>query len=226
VKGIKTYFRIGVLIAIGIGIVLLLRSEFAALLRQGDLEALQLFMEENLLFMLSLTFLAMMIQNAITLFPLVLLTTLNATLFGFFYGYVWSWITSVVAATVVFLIARYAFQDWLPRVSEQVKKKIEDRGFLFVFLARIFPFFPTSVINLTAGLTTIRFKCYLIATIIGNMIYIFALTLIPLGLLSLDLEQIILVVVCILILVIAYYVKKNKLSFFSKQKKDEATVDK
>lgn len=207
----KIYVRIGIFVLIGVTIIFVLRSELTNLLLQRDIEALQLFMEENIVLMLSLTFVSMAVQNTITLFPLVLLTTLNAALFGLFYGYVWSWVTSVVAAILVFWAARYLFQEWLiSRVGEQVLKKFEDKGFFYVFLMRIFPLLPTSIINLAAGLTTIRFRSYFLATLIGNMIYIFALTFITERLLRLDVEQIILVLIIVFLLVLGVYMGKKR----------------
>ncbi|WP_142675791.1 TVP38/TMEM64 family protein [Bacillus taeanensis] len=136
----------------------------------------------------------MIIQNTFTVIPLILLLTLNITLFGFFYGYMWSWFTSVAAAVIVFLIVRGLFQDvLLQKGYSGMKDKIEQNGFMYVLIGRIFPFVPTSIINIAAGLSTVRFNHFLLATAVGNLIYFFILSLIPLGFLSKKFDQYILV---------------------------------
>lgn len=154
----------------------------------------------------------MIIQNTFTLVPLILLITINVTFFGFFYGYLWSWFTSIIGSIIVFLIVRYWFQELLlPIINKQMNEKIKENGFVVVFISRILPFIPTSIINIAAGVSSIRFKQFILATLLGNMIYIFALSLIPLGFLSLDFKQFIFVIIAMIcVFKIFHKVSKNK----------------
>jgi uncharacterized membrane protein YdjX (TVP38/TMEM64 family) len=193
--------------------IIILNTELVTLLRQEDMESIKAIFNENLLFTLGITLLSMIIQNTFTLIPSILLITINVTFFGFFYGYLWSWFTSVFGSIIVFLIVRYWFQDLLfSKVNQKMNKRIEENGFVVVFISRIFPFIPTSIVNLAAGVSSIRFKHFILATLLGNMIYMFALSLIPLGLLSLDFEQFIFVIIAIILVVKIFHnnVSKNK----------------
>lgn len=170
-------------------IIFVINLDAFKLLLAGDIEAIKA-SEDGLYLLLFVTLILMVIQNLVTIIPLILLVSINVALYGFVNGFIWSWLTSLVGAVICFLVARFWFQDLLrKRIAEKIHKKIEKNGLVFVFIARVFPFVPTSIINIAAGVSSIRFKHYLISTVIGNMIYLFAMALIPLGLMSVDIES-------------------------------------
>lgn len=165
-----------------------------SLLRQNDAAAVQEAIAGNLPSMLSFTLVIMVIQSAFSIIPLLLVVTINFALFGFVKGYIWSVVTSIIGAVIVFLAVRFLFQDMLmAKVNGSLRQKIESKGFFFVLLLRLFPFMPTSIINIVAGVSSVRFTHYLIATVIGNSFFLFILSLVPLGVLSIELEYIILI---------------------------------
>src|SRR5690606_20630083 len=93
--------------------IIIATSELPQLIISGDVESLRQAASDNLPMMMLLTFLVMQLQNLVTAVPLILLVTVNVALFGFWQGYMWSWLASVIAATVVFLLTRYWLQSWL-----------------------------------------------------------------------------------------------------------------
>lgn len=204
-------------------LLILINSELPSLLIKGDLSAIREFSKGNMDMLLLLTLLLMIVQNMFTIIPLLLLISINVSLFGFLYGYLWSWITSIVAGVLAFLMARYWFQELLMRkLNDRIKGKIQQNGFAYVFVGRIFPFVPTSLINITAGVSTISLSHFTISTLLGNMIYMFVLSLIPLGILSLQLENYvyaILVVLFILGFVAAKLIRRKR-----KRKKEEIAL--
>src|SRR3954453_1845532 len=95
-----------------------------------------LIIKENLFFTLIITLIIMIIQNTFTVIPLILVITVNYTLFGFVNGFLWSWFTSIVGAAITFMGSRYLFQDWvLKKANTELITKIEKNGLLFVFQA-------------------------------------------------------------------------------------------
>ena len=68
------------------------QSEGFSLLREGDIEAFEEYLDENLFSALMLMLLFMVIQNAISMIPLVLLVSINVIVFGFWGGFLWSWV--------------------------------------------------------------------------------------------------------------------------------------
>jgi len=196
-----------------------LNTDIFTQLRNGDIDSIQSSMNGSIFYLLLISLLAMIVQNTFTLIPLILLITINTTFLGFFNGFIWSWFTSVIAAVIVFIGVRYYFQEWVTKkVNQSLLAKVERVGSMYVFQGRIFPFVPTSAVNIIAGLSTIRFKSFLIGTMIGNFIYFFVLSLIPLGLLSLNIDKFVLVIIVILSILTFYLykmlnnrVKRNKL---------------
>lgn len=166
-------------------IFLLLNRQIITLLVEQDVVAIEDFLDNNLLYAYLFLLTIMIIQNSFTIFPLVLVITINISLFGFINGFLWSWFSSVIAGVIVFYGVRYLFQEkLLVRFKPELLEKIDANGFSYVFQARIFPLIPTSLVNIMAGLSTIRFWPFLLATTIGNFIYFFVLSLIPAGILS------------------------------------------
>lgn len=186
-------------------------TEMFELLRNGDIDTLLLVLGGEPFYKFFITFIIMLIQNSFTIIPLILIITINYALFGFVNGLMWSWLTSVIAAGVWFYGSRYFFHDWVQRkTNPALLSKIENNGFLFVFQARIFPFVPTSLINIIAGLSTIRFKPFILGTMLGNLIFFFVLTLIPAGFMSGNMENYILISLTIVLIGVVLFIRFRK----------------
>ncbi len=84
----------------------------------------------------------------------------------------------------------------------------EKHGFLYVLQARVIPFIPTSIINITAGLSGIRLKEFITATSIGNFIYFIILSLIPAGLFSGEINVYVLGILAFFLILLFYLFKK------------------
>ena len=189
-------------------IFLVLNRQIITLLVNRDVEAIQDFLDDNLLYAYMFMLVIMILQNSFTVFPLLLVITINITLFGFIDGFLWSWISSVIAAIFVFYAVRYLFQERLiEKFKPELLEQIESNGFAYVFQARIFPLVPTSLVNILAGLSTVRFRPFILATTIGNFIYFFILALIPAGLVSEKVNET-LIWVILVSAILAYYLFK------------------
>jgi uncharacterized membrane protein YdjX (TVP38/TMEM64 family) len=191
----------------------LMNRELIMLLIDGNIDAAQTFLKKNMGYALVFLFLVMLIQNSITIFPLILVISLNITLFGFINGFLWSWLTSILASLVVYYCVRYIFQETiLEKFHPKLIEKLDTNGFAYVFQARIFPFVPTSLVNILAGLSTIRILPYLLATTIGNFLYFFVLSLIPAGIFFADWNEYVIWIIIVVAIVLYYLIKKKKKS--------------
>lgn len=180
-------------------------GSFSALL-QVDLNQIREMSNGNLFLILLIMLGIMIVQNLFTIIPLFLVISVNISLFGFVNGYLWSWISSVIGGTLAFLMARYWFQDLLVKLLKPKYKnwtKVENKGFLFVFIGRIFPFAPTSLINIAAGVSAVPLRPFVLGTITGNMIFFFAISLIVKGLWSAKLENNVLLILGAVIVILA-----------------------
>lgn len=121
---------------------------------------------------------------AVLLVPASVLTISAGFLFGGLYGTALVSVGSTFGAALSFLIARYfarAFvEDKIQRsdgkILNAVDKAIESQGSKVVFLMRLSPLFPYSLINYSLGLTKIPFVEYIVASWAGMLPGTFAYT--------------------------------------------------
>jgi uncharacterized membrane protein YdjX (TVP38/TMEM64 family) len=142
-------------------------------------------------FMILLSMLIIMIiQNVFTIIPLILVISVNISLFGFWHGYLWSWFTSILGGLAVFLAARYWLQDVLVnRVNPRWLSQVEKKGPWFVFFGRVIPFIPTSIVNIAAGASVVSMKHFILGTIIGNLLFFLIMSIIAYGFTSAFADQ-------------------------------------
>lgn len=142
----KILTLIGLLVIV---IFIVSNAELFTMVWKSDLDSVITILTENLLLTFVVTFVLMIVQNSFTIIPLILLLTINVAIFGFIYGYLWSWVTSVVASGFIFYATRNWFQaPLLKKMGPKWKESVVEHGFMYVFTGRIFPLIPTSLINL------------------------------------------------------------------------------
>ena len=116
----------------------------------------------------------MVFQSVIAPLPAFLITFANGTLFGFWWGSLLSWSSSMVGAAFCFYIARYLGIQRVTRLISQpaVEKAndfVEKYGTYAILIARLMPFISFDVISYFAGATRMRFPGFWIATGIGQL---------------------------------------------------------
>ena len=121
---------------------------------------LQLFIDERFLFYYILFFFAYIIVTALAL-PISLLKTLLAgALFGLLPGVILTSFASTIGSTLCFLLSRYLFKDLIQekykKYLSKVNQGIKEEGLLYLFFLRLSPIFPFFIINLTFGLTNMK----------------------------------------------------------------------
>ena len=125
--------------------------------RYGDI---QLLINESYLFYYFFFFLAYILVTALAL-PISLLKTLLAgALFGLLPGVILTSFASTIGSTLCFLISRYLFKDIVQRkykkYLDKVNLGIKEEGLLYLLFLRLSPIFPFFLINLTFGLTQMK----------------------------------------------------------------------
>ncbi len=116
-------------------------------------------------------------------FPAAVLSATAGLAFGLGPGFLILQIAANISSTAEFLIARYVARESITRFVERrmkgkmadINEKIERRGFLTVLLIRLIPNAPWDVQNFMLGLTSVKFRDYFLATLIGIMPGSFAL---------------------------------------------------
>ncbi|WP_010290524.1 TVP38/TMEM64 family protein [Kurthia massiliensis] len=147
-------------------------------------ETIQKLAHHNTQLVLLIMLIVMCLQNLFTFIPLILVITVNITLFGFWEGYLYSALCSVIGSTLIFLSIRYFFRDMHIEKLKKYEAKLAKNGFLFVLSGRILPFMPTNLINILSGLSAMKLWHFVIATALGNLIYGLVLASLSYGIIS------------------------------------------
>lgn len=105
------------------------------------------------------------------LFPAGVLSASAGVIWGAGKGLLFVLIAAYISATTEFLIARYFARDAVEKMvkgkMKGIDRAIEKRGFLTVLLIRLIPNVAWDIQNLGLGVTKVKFRDYLLATLIG-----------------------------------------------------------
>ncbi|GAA0380680.1 TVP38/TMEM64 family protein [Bacillus horti] len=171
---------ISLLLLIVIGSVILFGG--IDLLFSNDIELFYEKIHGGIFFVLLLTLSLMIVQNLLTVFPVVILVLLNQWLFDFWLGFFWSWAGTVIGSIIVFMFSKNWFNSLIKNKRiQELFTRIRRHGIMAVFIARLIPIFPSNLINIASGLSGIGLREFFIGTIFGNMIFVFILSLIGTG---------------------------------------------
>ncbi|QDP42110.1 TVP38/TMEM64 family protein [Radiobacillus deserti] len=164
--------------------------------------------------------------------PLVVFVLANSAAYGLLEGFLFSWIGASVGAVCVFLIVRRLGQKrffvWL-RNHKQVKKVtswLERHGFGPLFLLMCFPFSPSSIINVVAGLTKISIQQFVLAVLLGKTVMIFTIAYVGDSIVSFAQKPVktIVVGVCIVLFwLFGKFLEKKLQKRAEQREKDETT---
>lgn len=121
-----------------------------------------------------LFFILIYIIIAVTFIPGTPFTIASGVLFGTLKGGLYTVIGATIGATIAFFIARFFGEDFVEKLLKNKFKKlyeydnkIEKHGFLVMLFFRLIPLFPFNGLNFAMGLTKIKAKHYILATLIG-----------------------------------------------------------
>ncbi|MCA0989894.1 MULTISPECIES: TVP38/TMEM64 family protein [Bacillales] len=119
-----------------------------------------------------------MLEAVIPILPLFLFVAGNAAAYGFWYGSLLSWLGASLGALIVFMVVRRLARQRFMRVVtkhakiEKTLRWIERHGFGMVFLLLCFPFTPSALINVVAGLSNMSIRSFVLAVLLGKMVMI------------------------------------------------------
>jgi uncharacterized membrane protein YdjX (TVP38/TMEM64 family) len=118
--------------------------------------------------------------GTLIVFPVTALIAATGIALGPIEGLVWALVGSLFAATVTYILARLlpeeVLDDWIGPWVRRLGMRFERNGIVSVMVARNIPIAPFTLINVMAGAANIRFRDYLIGTILGMGPMIAALT--------------------------------------------------
>jgi len=103
-------------------------------------------------------------------------TPLNLTggaIFGPWLGTLWTSIAAVIAAVVAFAFTRTVGREMIAQKLsgrwQAMDAQMRQGGLFYMFAIRLLPLIPYGLVNFAAGLTSIRFRDYLLGTMLGTV---------------------------------------------------------
>lgn len=116
--------------------------------------------------------------------PLVVFVTINVFAYGFWQGYIYSFIGTFVGSYIMFLLIRRFGKSHFANMIHRNKRFenllhwIKDKGFMPVFILLTFPFTPSIIVCGLSGLADVRTEEYAIALFMGKLVMVFSLSFI------------------------------------------------
>lgn len=104
-------------------------------------------------------------------FPDSILALAGGLIFGFYMGSVYIVLGAVCGGTLSFYLARFYGKRMHRYLAHEkvisFQKGVKKHGFLVIFLLRLVPLVPFNIISYSAGFSTIRYRDFILATLLG-----------------------------------------------------------
>jgi uncharacterized membrane protein YdjX (TVP38/TMEM64 family) len=106
------------------------------------------------------------------LLPSTPLNLVGGAVFGVYWGTLWTTIGAVLAAILCFWFSRTWGRSFIQqRFSgrwQQLDREIAEGGLFYMIAVRLLPLLPYGLVNFGAGVSGVKFKDYLLGTLIGT----------------------------------------------------------
>lgn len=148
------------------------------------------------------------IESFLPFLPLFVFVVANASAYGLWWGFLLSWVgTSMGSYAVFLLIRKYGHNRLLGFLTKSVRvqkliKWVDRNGFGPLFLFICFPFTPSALVNLVAGLSGIKKTHYFFTLLAGKLVMIFTVSYIGSDLKALFTQPIRTIIVVIIVILL------------------------
>lgn len=122
----------------------------------------------------AVSFLLMVLQSLIAPLPAFIITFANAGLFGWVNGAILSWSSAMAGAALCFFLARILGRDFVEKLTtkaavEKIDEFFKDYGKYTILICRLLPFVSFDIVSYAAGLTSMGFWPFFVATGVGQL---------------------------------------------------------
>lgn len=140
----------------------------------GDFTAVEEFVDSYGGYAVIVSFLLMIFQSIAAPLPAFLITFANANLFGWWQGAILSWTSAMAGAVICFYIARILGRDVAEKLTskaglQSIDRFFEKYGKQSILIARLLPFLSFDIVSYAAGLTSVSFWGFFLATGLGQL---------------------------------------------------------
>ena len=140
----------------------------------GNFKTMRDFVADYGAYAVAISFFLMIFQSVAAPLPAFIITLANANLFGWWKGAILSWTSAMSGAALCFYIARILGRNTAERLTSKAGLQSIDEFFKrygthSILIARLLPFISFDLVSYAAGLTSINFLTFFIATGIGQL---------------------------------------------------------
>ena len=148
--------------------------ELFTLLASGDIPATVEYIRSFGEWAIVFAFLLTLFTNALGFPPAVIFSTANVILFGIVPGIILSCVAETVGVTIAFVLMRFYFREAAEKAIAKspflakVDRYSGNKGFFIMLIGRMVPYLPSAVMNAVGALSSIRFRDYVLASLVGK----------------------------------------------------------
>ena len=152
-----------------------LMNQIFRMFASGDFTVVKDFVASYGAYAAVISFLLMILQSIAAPLPAFLITFANANLFGWWQGAILSWSSAMAGAAVCFFIARILGRDVAEKLTskaglKQIDTFFEKYGKNTILICRLLPFISFDIVSYAAGLTSMSFGAFFLATIVYSYV--------------------------------------------------------
>jgi uncharacterized membrane protein YdjX (TVP38/TMEM64 family) len=111
------------------------------------------------------------VGGGLVLFPVTVLVGVTAIVFGPLLGTAYTMIGATISGALTFAIGRHLGRDTVRKLGgrrlNDLSRRLGEQGLLAIVFARVVPVGPFSIVNVVAGASHIRWRDFLLGTVIG-----------------------------------------------------------
>lgn len=142
--------------------------------KTGNFDDMRAFIAQYGKWAMAVSFLLMVFQSIAAPLPAFFITLTNANLFGWWQGCILSWTSSMAGAALCFWIARILGRDVVERICtkgalQSIEEFFAKYGKRCILVARLLPFISFDIVSYAAGLTSMDFWGFFLATGLGQL---------------------------------------------------------
>ncbi|MEH7415858.1 TVP38/TMEM64 family protein [Neobacillus drentensis] len=102
--------------------------------------------------------------------------------FGTLKGSIINLTGSMIGTVLFFFLMRYGYRQWAQQKlkkypkAQKYQNKLKDNAFMAIFIARVIPIIPAVAVNIGCSLSSVNWKVFVLASVIGKIPNILLLT--------------------------------------------------
>ena len=199
-----------------------------AMFKTGNFDDMREFIAKYGKWAMLVSALLMIFQSLAAPLPAFFITLTNANLFGWWQGCILSWASSMAGAALCFWIARILGRDVVERICTKgalasIEEFFAKYGKRCILVARLLPFISFDIVSYAAGLTSMDFWGFFLATGLGQLPACIVYSYVG-GMLTGGAKKLFIGLMCLFALAIVVALVKQVYSASQKKKEENAAA--